>query len=102
MCRPIDLGDGEHVREVRGAVLLGRRAHRDELEQAVPDTFDRVRREPEAPLVGVAPDELLETGLVDRDFALLQPGYLVRVDVDAQNLVASVGEAGAGDEADVT
>ena len=62
MCRPIDLGDGEHVREVGGAVFLWRRADSDELEQAVPDTCGGVRRELEAPLAGVAPDELSSPG----------------------------------------
>ncbi len=33
------LGDGQHVRQVGRAVLLGRRADRDELEQAVGDAF---------------------------------------------------------------
>ena len=53
------------------------------------------------PLSRIALDELLEARLVDRDLALLQARDLGRVDVDAQHLVAGIGEAGAGDEADV-
>ncbi len=93
---------GEHVREVRRAVLLGRRADRDELEETVPDPGDGVGRELEPALLGIAPDELFESRFVDRDLALLQARNLGRVDVDAQHLVAGIGEAGARDEADVT
>jgi hypothetical protein len=39
--------------------------------------------------------------LVDRDLAALQQLDLALVDVEAQHVVADVGEAGAGDEADV-
>ena len=46
-------------------------------------------------------DELLEAGLVDRDLAALEARDLVGVDVDAPDLVAELGEAGGGDEADV-
>ena len=46
-------------------------------------------------------DQLLEAGLVDRDLAALEALDLVGVDVDAPDLVAELGEAGRGDEADV-
>ena len=46
-------------------------------------------------------DELGQAGLVDRDLAALQARDLVGVDVDAPDLVAELGEAGRGDEADV-
>ena len=46
-------------------------------------------------------DELLEAGLVDRDLAVLEARDLVGVDVDAVDVVAELGEARRGDEADV-
>ena len=45
--------------------------------------------------------QLGEAGLVDRDLAAVQALDLVRVDVDAPDLAAELGEAGGGDEADV-
>ena len=75
---------------------------RDELEETVADAGNGVGREPQPALLGIAPDELLEPRLVDRDLALLQALDLGGVDVDAQHVVAGIGEAGARDEADVT
>ena len=47
-------------------------------------------------------DQLGQARLVDRHLAARQGGDLVGVLVDAGHDVAEVGEAGAGDEADVT
>ena len=47
-------------------------------------------------------DELLEPGFVDRDLTLLQTFDLRGVDIDAEDVVARVGKAGAGHQADVT
>jgi hypothetical protein len=38
---------------------------------------------------------------VDRDAALVEDADLGRVEVEAEHVVADVGQAGAGDEADV-
>ena len=95
------LGDREHVREVRRAVLLGRGADGDELEQAVRDALLRAGREPEPALVEVALHDDVEARLVDRDLALLQALDLARVDVHAEDVVAGLGEARAGDQADI-
>ena len=46
-------------------------------------------------------DHLGEARLVDRDLAAVEPVDLGLVDVDAGHVVAAVGEAGAGDQADV-
>ena len=51
---------------------------------------------------GVGGDDLLEAGLVDRHLAALEPGDLARVLVDAGDLDAEFGKAGAGDEPDIT
>ena len=61
-----------------------------------------VRREAEPALLAVAGDHLVEARLVDRDLAGVQARDLGRVDVDADDVVAGVRQAGAGDETDVT
>ena len=49
----------------------------------------------------VALDDVIESGLVDRDTARFEQVYLARVDVDAQHVVADLGEAGAADQSDI-
>ena len=93
--------DGQHVLEIGRAVLIGRRAHGNELEQAVIHGFLGVGRELEAPGLDVAFDIGLEAGLVDRNLALVQASDLVLVDVVADDVVAHFGHAGACDEADI-
>ncbi len=95
------LRDRQNVREVGGPIFFGRRADCDELEEAVPDTSFGIDGEPEAALVEVAADQVLEPRLVDRHLALLQARHLVRVDIDAQHLIARIGKTGTGDETDV-
>jgi len=45
--------------------------------------------------VDVAAQQLLEAGLVDRDLASIQTGDLVRIDVQADDVVAALRETGA-------
>ena len=99
------LGDGgghrEHVLQIRRAVLVGRRAHGDELDAAVRHPLGGVGGEAEPP-VGVVPlHHLLEAGLEDRDLPRLQPLDLVRVHVDAEHVVADLGQHRALHEPDV-
>ena len=47
-------------------------------------------------------DDFFEAGLVDRDLALPERLDFALVVIDADDVVADVGEAGAGDEADIT
>src|SRR6185312_883562 len=58
-----------------------------------------VRREVQA--IAVLGHQVGQARLVDRDLAALQALDLGGVDVDAPHLVAELGEAGRGDEADV-
>ena len=94
--------DREHVAQVGRAVLVRRRADGDDLEQAVRDRRPGVGRELQPALVPVAGDRLVEARLVDRDLAGVQARDLGRVDIDANDVVAGVRQAGAGDETDVT
>jgi hypothetical protein len=91
----------EHVPQVGAAVLVGRRAHRDEHHLAVGDAGRGVGGEVQAPGAVVADHQRLEPGLVDRDHALREAVDLRLVDVDADDVVADLRQARARDEADV-
>ena len=99
------LADGarhrQYVLEIGRAVLIGRRAHGNELEQAVIDGFLRVSGELEAPGFDVAFDVSLEARLVDRYLAFIQASNLVLVDVVTDDVVAHFGHAGTGNKADI-
>ena len=76
-----------------------RRPDGDEQQPRVLEGVADVRREVHP--IAVGGDHLGQSRLVDRDLARLQAGDLVRIDVDAVDLAAEVGEARGGDEADV-
>src|SRR5439155_13325786 len=83
------------------AISLGRRPDRDENRAARADRFRQVGAELQPPLADVAIDDLVEARLVDRDFSLLQRLDFFCVDVDADDIVAEISEACAGNQADV-
>ena len=60
----------------------------------------KLRREVQT--LSVAIHALGQSRLVDRYLVLLQPGDLVRVDVDAPHLAAELGKAGGSDQTDVS
>src|SRR5207253_197558 len=104
--RPIHvLRDGPRhlfdVPQIGGTVGLRRRADRDENRAAGANRFGKIGAELQAPLADVAVDDLVEAGLVDRDLSLLQSLDFFGVDVDAADVVTEVGQARAGDQADV-
>ena len=88
-----------HARKVGVAGGRRWRVHGDEEEVAAleQDVVGRREREP----VGVVADELLQTGLVDRDLTPFQPADLLLVEVHAHDVVAQVGETDGRDEADI-
>ena len=94
--------DGEDVGKVGRAVLAGRRADGVEDQRAEFDGGTGVGGEGEAALLDIAADDVLEAGLEDRHDAVGQTLDLRRVDIDAGDLVADIGEAGASHQADVT
>ena len=49
----------------------------------------------------VLDDDLLQAWLVDRQLASTEPFHLARVDVDADDLIAQLGETGGGDQTNV-
>ena len=93
---------GEHVLHVRRAVLVRRRAHGDELQRAVRDRGVLIGGEAQAAArrrcaatIASSPGSWMGTPPRDR-ISILQ-----RVDVEAQHVVADLGEAGSGDEPDI-
>ena len=60
--------DRQHVAQIRGAILVRGRTDGNELEQAVLDALGGVRRELQAPGLGIALDQH-SARLVDRDLA---------------------------------
>ncbi len=91
----------EHVANVSRAVLVGRRADRDELEQPVRHAFCDVGRELQPARSAPATHDCLEPGLVDRQLAPLQPLDLGGVDVDTNHVIAGLGEASPRHQPDV-
>src|SRR5205807_4243300 len=91
---------GPDAREVGVAGVGGRRVHRDVDELRAVDRLPDVEREGQA--LAVPRQELVETGLEDRDLARPERFDLLRDDVAHDDLVAELGEACARDEADVT
>src|SRR5690606_20030966 len=93
--------DLEHVLEVRGAVLVGRRAYGDELKETMGHAGCRVGRERESPGVYRSSNHRLEARLVDRQLALLQLFHFRGIDVHAKHRVTGVRKASPGDKSDV-
>ena len=91
--------DRVHGGEVGVAGVGGRRADRHEHEARVVQRVRDVRGEVQA--LAVARDHLRQAGLVDGDLAVPQARDLRLVDVDAEDVVAELGEARRADEAHV-
>jgi hypothetical protein len=49
----------------------------------------------------IALDDILQTGLVNRNLAALEPLELLAIDVDAGDLIAAVGEESPADQSDI-
>ena len=88
--------------KIRRAVLIGRRTDRDQDHLTVRDAGRRIGREGQTTRSGIAGDQGLQPGFVDRHLAALQALDLVRIDVDAEHAITRIGEAGARDEPDIT
>ena len=91
----------EDVLHVGRPVLVGRGTDRDELQRAVRNGRVLIGREVQPACRDIARDHRRKPGLVDRNAAVLEHVDLLRVDVEAQHVVADFGEAGARNEADV-
>ena len=98
-----DLARGiEHVGEIGMAVAAPRRrADRDEHRVGGLNRAGQIAGEFEAAGAGIGGDQIVEARLIDRNFAPIERGDLARVLVDAGHLVAEIGKAGPGNEADI-
>ena len=91
----------QDVAHIRAAVLVGRGTDRDELQGTMRDRCVDVGGEAQPPRGDVALDHQLQARLVNRYAAGLERFDLSLVDVQAQDVVADLREAGSGDEPDV-
>jgi hypothetical protein len=94
-------GGRDDVLQVGRAVLVGRRADTDEEQRAVLHGQVDVRRELQATGSDVAAHDLQQARLVDGDLAVVEDADLLGVHVQADHMVAHLGQTGAGDQADV-
>ncbi|MNT05647.1 hypothetical protein D3C72_1402750 [compost metagenome] len=92
---------GQHVLQVRRAVLVRGRAHGNELHVGVLHAGRHVGRKRQAAGGPVALDQLLQARLVDRHPACVKQRDLLLVQVQAEHVVAEFRQAGAGDQADI-
>ena len=94
-------GDGLDEREIRVAGLRLRRSHRDEDGFARLGRLGKIRRKPNA-AVAIAPHQLRQVILVNEGVAIAQRRHLTFIVVDAQDVVAHLGEAHGCHKAHVT
>ena len=93
---------GIDVGQVGMAVTAARRrADRDEHRGGLAHRLRQPRGEAQPAGPDVARHQRVEARLEDRHVAAFERRDLVRIAVDADHVMAEIGEAGAGDEADV-
>ncbi len=78
--------------QIGGADLVRRRTHGNQLEQPVLDPRLRVRGDLQPTGLRIASDQRVEPELMNRHVALVQPGNLPDVHVDAQDIVSGIGK----------
>ena len=92
----------QNMLQVRRAVFVRGRTHRDELKQPVVDALADVRGEAQPAPLACAIDEGLEPGFVDRQLAPFQAGNPVCVNIHAHHVIAGLRQARAGHQAHVS
>ena len=92
---------GDDVLQIGGAVLAGRRADSNELQLRMRYARGHIGREAQTSGMLVALHDGFQAGLEDRNLARVQARDLALVEIEAEDVVAGVREAGAGDEPDV-
>ena len=96
------LRHGIDERQIRVSIApAARRADSDEDRIGVLDSFGKRRREAEASGLHIAFDQRIEPRFVDRHDSVVQAVDLALILVDADHVVAEIGEASARDEADI-
>ena len=87
--------------QISGTVFVGGRADRDDLDFRVADRSFHLGGEVQAAFPHVPGDQFLQTRFPDGKHALVEPLDLRRVDVEAKDRVADLGQASAGDQSHV-
>ena len=96
------LGRRIDIAEICIAVTVSAgRADGDEHQVSLADRLGEIRGELQSAFAHVLGDQLFQARFVDGDPALLQCIDLASVDVDAGDVGAELGEAGAGNQTDV-
>ena len=88
--------------QVGRSVLAGRSPDRDELQRTVADGCVGIRGELQPPGCDVAPDHFGQPGLVNRHATAMENVDLGSVDIEAQHVVADLGQTCTAHQADVT
>ncbi len=90
------LGDGacsgSDILQVGGAVFVGRCTDGDHLHQTVRHAGGDIGGETQAARFDVALDDFIQTRFVDGHAAALQQGDLLRIDIQAQHVVAQISQ----------
>src|SRR3989344_3581460 len=88
--------------QVRTAIVRRGRAHRDELHVTVGNTARHVGGKRQPAGADIADDYLLQPWLVDWNLCALQCGNFFGIRVDAQDIIAQLRKAYAGNEPHIT
>ena len=87
--------------EVCGAVFVGWSSYCDELNLAVRNGFVHIGGELQPADFNIALDDLVEARLVNRDNPVIQIGYFLLVNINAQDIVTYIGKQRACYQADI-
>src|SRR5690349_20420065 len=93
--------NGNHMAKIGTAILVRWSADRNEHDLSVCNTLRRIGGEAQSPRTTIRSYELRQTRLENRYLATLQTSNLVRVDVDADDIVTNFGQAGSGYQAHI-
>jgi hypothetical protein len=88
--------------QVGAAVLIGRRADRNENHIGMRNRAVVVGAELDAAGCGVGGNQLVQARLMDRDLPGVEHIDLARIDIQAQHGIADVSEAGSRNQANIT
>ncbi|MCY1436327.1 hypothetical protein D9M71_524460 [compost metagenome] len=92
----------EHMAQIGRAVVIRRRAHRDEDQLPMGHRIAGLGAERQSPFAQVVVDQGGESRFLDRWHGFLQLLDLFLVDIDAQDSMTDVGQGGGLDKTDIT
>jgi len=92
----------QYVLQIRRAVFVGRRTHRNKLHIAMRHAGRDISRKLQPAGSTIALDDFLQTRFVYRHATGIQDGDFTRVDVQAKHVVTDLGQACTGYQSDVT